>query len=93
MVPRNDQGLLDLGINHALAFAIIKELTPDNYCKGPEPDDMYPWKDVWVFGCEYEGEEIYIKFNVERLDRQQPHVTVLSFHKAQYAMRYPLKGQ
>jgi hypothetical protein len=36
---RTEQDLVDLNLTRRQAMELICELTPDHYCKGPEPDD------------------------------------------------------
>jgi hypothetical protein len=59
--PRTEQDLSDLGLIRKQAFDIICSLTPDCYSSGPQPDDTNHSKDVWVFGFDHDGDEIYIK--------------------------------
>jgi len=85
-----DQDLIDLNLTRKQALEVIKGLTPDHYSRGPEPDDHDPHKDVWVFGCEIGGTEVYIKLRLIE-GEEMPRGAVWSFHKAEYPMRYPLR--
>lgn len=90
--PRTDQDLSDLNMNRKEAFETICSLTPDNYSSGPLPDDTDPDKDLWVFGCDHEGFEVYVKLRLHPTPRgQMPRGAVWSFHKAEHPMRYPLR--
>lgn len=97
-VPRHDkfiQGLIDLGITQKLALEIIKQLTPDDYCSGPVPDEHDPSKEVWVFGRDIEGKEAYIKLALASGHRKRKGIVygkVWSFHEAEHSMKYPLRG-
>lgn len=91
--PRTEQDLIDLNLNRKLALDQIRQLTPENYSAGPTPDDTDQTKEVWIFGCELESTEVYIKLRLNPTKRGEwPRGTVWSFHKAQYPMRYPLRG-
>lgn len=90
---RTEQDLISLSLTRRQAADIICCLTPDNYCRGPEPDDTDSAKDVWVFGYDHEGTEVYIKLRLNPTPRNQmPRGTVWSFHPAEHPMRYPLRG-
>lgn len=90
---RTDQDLIDLNLTRQQALEAICELTPDQYCKGPEPDDTDPSKEIWVFGYDLEGTDVYIKLRLNPTPgRELPRGTVWSFHKAEYPMTYPLRG-
>ncbi|MEN6493142.1 MAG: hypothetical protein ABFD16_02515 [Thermoguttaceae bacterium] len=92
--PADRQHLIDLGITQNQALECIQHLTPDNYCKGPEPDDTKPDRCVWVFGDDIGGVEAYIKLALQP-DKRKRHVThamIWSFHKADYPLKYPLRG-
>ena len=68
-------------------------LTPDNYCKGPEPDDYEPKRDVWIFGCDVAGTEAYIKLALQPDHRRRTvvHAIIWSFHAADHPIQYPLR--
>ncbi|MDP2322834.1 MAG: hypothetical protein Q8N51_02265 [Gammaproteobacteria bacterium] len=91
---KNTQALLDLGLLPAQRRDIILSLNPDNYCSGPSPDDADPTKDVWIFGYQMDGEEIYIKLRLSPGKAKDSFSTpvVWSFHSAAFPMKYPLKG-
>ena len=86
--------LSGLNINRNQAVEYLHSLTPDNYCKGPEPDDFESTRYVWVFGSDVEGTEAYIKLTLQPDPRKRTvvHALIWSFHAAEYRMQYPLKG-
>ena len=88
------QHLIDLGITQNQALEYIERLTPDNYSKGPEPDDMKPDRDVWVFGHDVGGVEAYIKLALQPDNRKRHvvHALIWSFHKADHPLKHPLRG-
>jgi len=85
---KNAQTLADLGILEATQREIIESLKAEDYYKGPDPDEKYPWKLVAVFGVDYEGVELYIKFSIGITGTP---VVCLSFHEAESPMRYQFK--
>ena len=88
---KNRQSLEDLGLTEKIATdIIIRDLGPDQYAKGPDPDDLEPARELWVFGHRIKGVELYIKVCMdERAGRFIP--IVWSFHKAERPLTYPLK--
>jgi hypothetical protein len=85
---KNEQSLADLGISRRIQRQIIDSLQADDYCKGPEPDEKFNWKQVGVFGAVFNGADLYIKFSIG-LDGTP--VVCLSFHESEYPMRYQFK--
>jgi hypothetical protein len=86
--------LSGLDINRDQAVEQLLALTPDNYCKGPEPDDFEPGRDVWVFGCDVHGTEAYIKLTLQPDPRRRTvvHGVIWAFHEAEFPMRFPFRG-
>ena len=82
---------LDITRNQAIGYLFA--LTPDNYSKGPEPDDFAEERDVWFFGCDVNGTEAYIKVALEPDTRRRTvtHALIWSFHPSEYPMKYPLR--
>ena len=90
---RTEQDLISLNLTRKMALEIICGLTPDNYSSGPSPDDTDTSREIWVFGYDHEGVDVYIKLRlVPQPGGQMPRGAVWSFHRAEYPMRYPLKG-
>ena len=91
---KNRQALIDLGITPDERKEALLGLEPTNYVSGPMPDDTDDTKEVWVFGKEVQGTEVYIKLRVVQDSRRKNayRATVWSFHPAQYTMKYRLQG-
>ena len=91
---KNLQALMDLGMTPAERKEILLGLSPDDYVAGPKPDDTDDTKSVWVFGKKVERRNIYIKLRVVQLKKTRGayHATIWSFHPAEHALRYPLRG-
>ncbi len=88
----NLQGLLDLGMNTTERKEVLLGLEPEDYVKGPEPDDTDSDKDVWFFGKEYNNKEIYIKMRVaqDHSNKELYRAMIWSFHSAKHKLNYPL---
>lgn len=88
---QNIQGLLDLGMDCTERKDVLLGIQPEDYVKGPEPDDTDSNKEVWFFGKEYRGIEIYIKLRVAQ-DPKNKNVLramIWSFHPTKYKLTYP----
>ena len=91
---KNRQALIDLGITPGERREILLGLVPEDYVAGPKPDDTDETKEVWEFGRDVEGTEVYIKLRVVRDPRRRTvyRALVWSFHEATYPMKYALRG-
>ena len=78
---------------------VLLGLQVGDYCKGPEEDDKARGpKDIWFFGVDYEGVQVYIKLQlVEEKDEEtgdmMRHAKCISFHGAEHEMRFPYRGR
>ena len=62
---------------------------------GGQPTFRYsdPSKDIWVFGYNHEGTEVYVKLRLNPRRRNEiPWAIIWSFHAAEFNMMYPLRG-
>ena len=76
-----------LGISETVAKSIIKTLDATDFSKYFE--DTSQWGcDLWAFGKDVNGEEIYIKIGLGLPNRQ---TICVSFHKADFPIQYPFK--
>jgi hypothetical protein len=75
----------------ALDFGQFYFKPPQHYAQGPSPDETDDSKEVWVFGYELNGTEIYIKLRLSPAPRKgQFGVPVVwSFHKAERRIKFP----
>ena len=82
---------LEITRNQALDY--LQSLTPDNYSKGPKPDDFDETRLVWTFGCDVDSTEAYIKLTMKPDPRRMTVVNALfwSFHEAEHPLNYPLR--
>jgi hypothetical protein len=81
--------LANLGFTLRDVGSTLQELTVADYCEGPVKDLDMPG-DLWVFGKELEGKEIYVKLKLARLG-PLAIVRVVSFHFAEKPLSYPYK--
>jgi hypothetical protein len=91
---KNLQGLADLGLTVDTMKEILAALAVENYAAGPEPDDTDETKEVWKFGYDLGGKEIYIKLRLAPGPGKKDVMaaTVWSFHKAEHKLKYPYRG-
>lgn len=82
---KNTEALLELGISATIREKVIYSLEGVDYSQGPIIDTLYKGAEMWVFGKDYHGVDIYIKISVS--DR----ALCISFHKAERPMPFPFK--
>ena len=89
---KNIQALIDLGITPNERQEALLGLEPADYVSGPMPDDTDETKEVWIFGKQVQGKEVYIKLRVVEDPRNSgaSRAMVWSFHPAEHKMKYPL---
>jgi hypothetical protein len=87
------QQLVELNVTTNQAIAILNRLTAENYSAGPSPDDEDPNREVWIFGIELDGTEVYIKVALKPDTRKKTvkYALIWSFHKAERPLKYPLR--
>jgi hypothetical protein len=85
-VPRkvNLDALAQFGLSIADARAIILSLIYMNYSEGPESDMDGSAGEVWIFGAEISGKNVYIKLKLDNGEAK-----CLSFHQAEHSIRKP----
>lgn len=91
-VPRNENRLWikELEMTIEQVYEVIERLTFNNYCAGPEEDWDRRATFLWKFGCTIDKHETYIKLKIEE-SSDGKFVKCLSFHKAHFALAYPLR--
>lgn len=85
---KNQNSLLELGITPSQRLEIIMQLDCYDYSEGPIVDVLNNHGEMWVFGKDVRGNEVYIKIT---LSKPNAHTICISFHKAEHPMSYPLK--
>ena len=89
-VPRkgNVLTLSYLGITKKNAEEILLGLSVADCCKGPLPDKDKPGE-LWEFGKDIDGQEVYIKLKVVK---ELNIAKCISFHIPKYPLMYPFKS-
>lgn len=83
----NINALADLGLTKKNCKYEIMSLSVSDYCEGPKPDKDKPG-DIWVFGKEIDGKEVYIKLKIARVGKEKI-AKCISFHIANYPLFFP----
>lgn len=86
--PKNRQTLLQLDITPLQREMIVKSLVPQDYVEGPVIDELNKGGDMWVFGKDVKGREVYIKIT---LGYDNGQTICISFHIAEHPLVYPFK--
>ena len=89
VIPRAEtrSTLAQLGLTMANLEEILLGLSATNYCRGPVSDRDRAG-DIWVFGCDIDECEFYIKLKVAQAGEKQI-AKCISFHPAMYPLKYP----
>jgi hypothetical protein len=85
---KNFKTLIKLEITPVDREKVLEGLVVTDYCEGPIEDKLYGGADMWVFGRQVKGHEIYIKISLGMPGSQ---VICISFHIAEHPMSYPFK--
>ena len=90
---RDDRGknaiaLQQLDIVPAYRRVIIENLTVEDYVQGPVVDELNRLGEMWVFGKDVKGREVYIKIMLGGTGYQ---TICISFHIAEHPLVYPFK--
>lgn len=87
---KNAQTLADLEITPKYRETVINDIKIEDYYQGPIIDTLNRMGDMWVFGKNVKGQEVYIKISLGQENRQ---TICISFHISEYKMEYPFKGE
>ena len=91
IVPRAETRptLAQLGLTMADLEELLLGLSVADYCQGPLADRDRPGE-IWVFGLEIDGREVYIKLKVAHAEGRDI-AKCISFHFARYPLEYPYR--
>lgn len=67
---------------------VVKSIEVEDYSEGPIKDGLNGFNEMWVFGKDVDGKEIYIKI---ALGCPGSKSICISFHIAEHPMHYPFK--
>ena len=85
---KNQQTLLDLEITPSKREEVIDSIKVADYVEGPIKECLYNGADMWIFGKQVKGREIYIKITMGDPGKS---VICISFHIAERNLSYPFK--
>ena len=85
---KNRKALLELDITQMQRELIVKSLLPQDYVEGPVIDVLNKEGEMWVFGKDVKGREVYIKIT---LGYENGQTICISFHIAEHPLVYPFK--
>ncbi len=83
---KNEAALRALGITPVAREEIIKKIEKEDYSHSIIDDTTFG--DMWVFGKDYDGTELYIKIS---LGPRGSKTICISFHEAEHPLDYPHK--
>ncbi len=85
---KNQQALLELDITPKMRESIVMQVKAEDYVKGPLTDTLNHDTDLWVFGKDVKGKEVYIKIT---MGASGSSTICISFHVAERKLRYLFK--
>ena len=85
---KNKETLQELEISPIQREVIVKSLQPQDYVEGPVIDVLNKEAEMWVFGKDVKGREVYIKIT---LGYENCQTICISFHIAEHPLTYPFK--
>ena len=86
---KNREALQKLEITPLQREVIVKSLEVQDYVQGPIIDVLNKEKEMWVFGKDVKGREVYIKIT---LGYDNCQTICISFHIAEQPLVYPFKA-
>ena len=87
---KNTDALAALDIIPNQRKEIIKTITVTDYSEGPITNLLNQLGDLYVFGKQLNGQEVYIKICYGLPNKQ---TICISFHVAEHPMKYPYKKE
>jgi ribosomal protein S9 len=85
---KNRKTLQELEIVPSYRKVIIENLCVEDYVQGPVVDELNRLGEMWAFGKDVKGREIYIKVMISGTTSQ---TICISFHFAEHSLVYPFK--
>ena len=85
---KNRETLLKLDITPLQREVIVKSLLVSDYVEGPVIDELNKNGEMWVFGKDVKGRDVYIKIT---LGYENGQTICISFHIAKHPLKYPFK--
>jgi len=85
----NNIAFLKLGLTWRTFIIELLGLSVVDYYSGPDPDRDVPG-DLWIFGKEINGREVYIKLKIY-YSGPEKYAKCISFHEADLPIIYPFR--
>lgn len=85
---KNKETMALMNFRQLARLNVVKSIEVSDYSQGPIKDALNGFGEMWVFGKDVDGHEIYIKIT---LGHAGAKTICISFHIAEYPMRYPFK--
>lgn len=85
---KNQKTLEELEIVPSYRKVIIENLKVEDYVEGPIIDELNKLGEMWVFGKDIKGREVYIKI---MLGGNNCQTICISFHIAEHPLSYKFK--
>lgn len=85
---KNRNAIFDLEISPRLREAVVMSLEWKDYSEGPIIDELNNHGEMWVFGKEVKGTEVYIKIT---MCAPNTNTICISFHKTELSNVIPIK--
>ena len=85
---KNQKALEELEIIPSYRKVIIESLKSEDYVEGPIIDQLNKLGEMWVFGKDIKGKEVYIKIMLGGVNCQ---TICISFHIAEHPLSYKFK--
>ena len=86
---KNLQTLATLEITPTYRKQVILNIEAEDYSEGPIVDTLNKMGEMWVFGKDVKGHEVYIKIT---LGYPNSSTICISFHIAEHPVNYPFKN-
>ena len=58
--PKNRTALIDLELSRLERLEIVKSIKVEDYSEGPLTDELNLGSEMWVFGKDVNGDEVYL---------------------------------
>lgn len=85
---KNQEALRLLGLNEIARKEVIKTIEVEDYVE--TISDAVSYGDMWVFGKDLDGTELYIKIS---MGMPNSRTICISFHAAEHPINYAFKGK
>lgn len=83
---KNKEAMTALGINYVMSKEIVRDIKTIDYVETIM--DAFSFGDMWVFGKDFDGQELYVKIS---MGRPNSNTICISLHLAEHPLRYAFK--